>query len=131
MNKTAALTIMAALTTVAGCGTTTPTAATPVTHTETVQPTITRTVTYTPPPPPGPARQLGGEGIFVVGTDLIPGRWRTDGGGMSCYWARLGDLTGDKILDNNNSSGPQVVEILPSDAAFQLRHCQPWYLDQT
>jgi hypothetical protein len=111
----------------AGCSGTTTTAAT-TTVTQTVQPTITQTVTYTPPPPPGPATQLDGEGIFVVGTDIVPGRWRTAGGGSSCYWARLGDLTGDEILDNSNSTGPQVVDIVPSDVAFQLRHCQPWYL---
>lgn len=125
---TATVILAAALT---GCGGGTPTAANTVTVTSTV-PQIqvsTQTVTYTPPPPPGPARQLDGEGIFVVGTDIVPGRWRTRGGAGSCYWARLGDLTGDEILDNSNSDGPQVVDILPSDTAFQLRHCGQWFLE--
>lgn len=89
----------------------------------------TVTVTATPPAPPGPARQLNTEGIYVVGSDIVPGRWRTQGG-ERCYWARLGDLTGDEILDNSNSVGPQVVDILPSDVAFQLRGCASWYLDE-
>lgn len=116
---------------VSACGGTTTVAGKTTTVTATV-PQVqvsTQTVTYTPPPPPGPAAEIpGGEGIFVVGSDIVPGRWRTAGGAGSCYWARLGDLTGDDILDNSNSDGPQVIDILPSDTALQLRHCGAWYL---
>lgn len=115
----------------AGCGGGTTGAAKTVTVTSTVAQSqvSTVTVTYTPPPPPGPARQLSTEGIYVVGDDIVPGRWRT-AGGQDCYWARLGDLTGDEILDNSNSVGPQVVDILPSDVAFQLRGCADWQLQE-
>jgi hypothetical protein len=125
----AAITMIPA--TLTGCGGGTTAASKTVTVTSTVvqSQVVNSTVTYTPPPPPGPARQLTTEGIYVVGDDIVTGRWRT-AGGQSCYWARLGDLTGDEILDNSNSVGPQVVDILPSDVAFQLRGCADWYLDE-
>ena len=49
-------------------------------------------------------------------------------GGSQCYWARLSSLDTSDIIDNNNSSGPQVVEILPTDRAFLTQNCQTWTL---
>ena len=55
---------------------------------ETVTITATETSTYTPPPPPGPARSMQSEGTYVVGTDIVPGTYRSPGGtgGVNCYW---------------------------------------------
>jgi hypothetical protein len=41
-------------------------------------------------------------------------------------WKRLRSLDTNDIIDINNSAGPQVVEIMPSDAAFCTQSCQPW-----
>lgn len=112
---------------VAGCSGPARIAATTVTITSTLQPVITSTatVTYTPPPPPGPKTTITTEGIYVVGTDILPGTWR-EPGGAPCYWARLRSLDTSDIIDNSNSEGPQVVQIQPSDKAFQTRGCTTW-----
>lgn len=125
--KTLAAVCAALMLTGCGAGGSGATKTVTVTSTVVQKQVTTSTVLATPPAPPGPARQITSEGIYVVGQDITPGRWRT-AGGQSCYWARLGDLTGDQILDNSNSVGPQVVDILPSDVAFQLRGCGDWYL---
>ncbi len=108
----------------AGCGGASHTAT--VTVTSTLEPpTKTVTVTFTPPPPPGPKTTIDTNGTYVVGTDIVPGTYRTSGG-SGCYWARLRSLDTGDVIDNNVSDGPQVVQILPSDAAFVTRGCGAW-----
>jgi len=50
-----------------------------------------------------------------------------------CYWARLGGFSGslDDILENNNTSGPAIVTILPTDKGFQSSRCATWTNDLT
>jgi hypothetical protein len=108
----------------AGCGGSSQTAAT-VTSTLPAE-TKTVTVTVTPPPPPGPKTAIETNGTFIVNTDIVAGTYRTDGK-EGCYWARLRSLNTGDIIDNNVSDGPQVVGILPSDAAFMTRNCGPWH----
>lgn len=88
--------------------------------------TKTVTVTYTPPPPPGPKTTIDTNGTFVVGSDIDPGTYRTDGK-YGCYWARLRSLDTGDIIDNNVSDGPQIVQILPADKAFMTRDCGTWH----
>jgi hypothetical protein len=57
-------------------------------------------------------------GIYEVGVDINPGRWRTDGPALPgdfCYYAILNSLDGsiDAIDDNNNIEGPGIFEIGP------------------
>jgi len=112
----------------AGCSAPSSHMATPtVTVTVTAGPTVTQTVTYTPPPPPGPKTSISTDGTYQVGVDIVPGTYRT-AGGSSCYWARLSSLSTNDIIDNNNSSGPQVVGILPSDKAFLTERCGAWQM---
>jgi hypothetical protein len=74
--------------------------------------TVTKTIetTYTssiPAPPP----VAFGDGMYLVGTDIEPGEYKTTGpgtGGM-CYWARLGDSGGANIIANNLTEGPTRV----------------------
>lgn len=111
----------------AGCGGPSQTAATTVTVTSTLQPTITQTetVTYTPPPPPGPKTTIDSDGTYQVGVDIAPGNYHT-AGSSGCYWARLSSLDTNDIIDNNNSNGPQVVSIQPTDKAFLTQRCGTW-----
>jgi hypothetical protein len=37
----------------------------------------------------------------------------------------LGGRNAD-IIANDGAEGQQIVEILPTDVAFQTKHCQPW-----
>jgi hypothetical protein len=109
----------------AGCGGPSHPAA--ITVTSTLQPpTQTVTVTFTPPPPPGPKTTIETNGTFVVGTDIAPGTYRTNGGN-GCYWARLKSFDTGDTIDNNVSDGPQVVLIKPTDAAFLTRDCGTWH----
>ncbi|MGY1697724.1 hypothetical protein ACI780_22740 [Geodermatophilus sp. SYSU D00814] len=88
-------------------------------------PAVPPTDTEAPAPteePPG-----FGDGTYLVGTDVQPGRYRTDGT-STCYWERLSDLTGEfeAILANDNVSGQTYVEILPTDVAFSTDDCGRW-----
>lgn len=120
--------VIAAALVLAGCGKSSHTA---VTVTSTLQPVITKTVTVTYPPPlPVPKMTMDTDGTYRVGTDIVLGTYRSGGrsaeGESDCYWARLNSLNPTDIIANNISTGPQVVEIQPSDTAFLTHSCQPW-----
>ena len=100
--------------------TSTPTAAYPsVTSVNVAAPTQT-----------GPKSVIDQDGTYLVGVDIQPGMYRTSGGSQ-CYWARLSSLDTSDIIDNHNSSGPQVIEILPTDRAFLSQNCQMWTAEST
>ena len=110
----------------AGCGGSSQTA---VTLTSTLE--ITKTVVVTAPPPPfAPKTTMETDGTYRVGTDIVPGTYRSAGprpqGESDCYWARLDRLDPDHIINNEISTDPQVVTIQPSDTAFVTHSCQPW-----
>jgi len=66
------------------------------------------------------------DGIYLVGQDISPGKYKSDG--VSGYYARLSGFTGelDEILSNNNASGPAIIEILPTDKGFQTSGGITW-----
>jgi hypothetical protein len=47
---------------------------------------------------------------------------RSSLGSLECYWKRMSSLDGSDIINNNGSNGPEVVEILASDKAFQTKN---------
>jgi len=61
-----------------------------------------------------------GDGWYIVGKDIIPGKYRSNEG---CdYWARLKDFCGEinSIIANNAfCEGIVIVEIKQSDFGFQ------------
>jgi cytoskeletal protein RodZ len=67
-----------------------------------------------------------GDGTFVVGTDIQPGTYRASAQ-PGCYWARLRSLDTSNVINNDNPDGPVVVEIRPSDKAFQTAGCAPFH----
>lgn len=67
------------------------------------------------------------DGVYLVGIDIEPGTWRTDGTASSCYWARLRNLTGnDDIIANNIGQGPAIMTLLASDTAVEFSRCGTW-----
>jgi hypothetical protein len=68
-----------------------------------------------------------GPGTFVVGDQLAPGRWRSDGGDL-CYWERLSGLGGglDELVDSAGVPGPTEVVLAPTDVAFSSFGCGTW-----
>jgi hypothetical protein len=89
-----------------------------------------------PAPPPGNAPAGGAkttidhDGVFAVGTDIVPGVYTSAGpvGTGVCYWKRLGDDT-KQPLDNAMSKKPQIVRIEPTDKTFKTDGCQAWQKD--
>jgi len=84
------------------------------------------TVIVQKPEPSTPGTTFG-DGMQVVGTDISPGTYRTDGGD-GCYWERLSGFSGsfDDIIANDNPTGQVVVTIAASDAAFSAQRCGTW-----
>lgn len=72
-----------------------------------------------------------GDGVYIVGTDIAPGTWRTEGA-EGCYWERKSGFSGEfsDIIANDFSSGPQLVTIQPSDRGFESNGCGTWMLAQ-
>ena len=135
--KRLALTAPALL--LAACGSATHTTASPVTITQTglAQPTVTQTVGRTPPPPAAPKTVIGADGAYrpvidndgtyLVGVDILMGKYRNAGGTM-CYWARLRSLDTSDIIDSKKTSSPQVIQIRASDTAFLTQNCGTWQM---
>lgn len=72
---------------------------------------------------------IPGDGTFVVGNEVQPGTYKTEGeDGFACYYARLADTSGEleSIIANNSPQGPSTVTIDDTDGAFETRGCQPW-----
>jgi hypothetical protein len=68
-----------------------------------------------------------GDGIFIVGTDILPGTYRTSGQ-TGCYYARLGGFSGSvgDILANDNTDSAAIVTISASDKGFKSARCGTW-----
>lgn len=68
-----------------------------------------------------------GDGIFIVGTDIEPGTYRSSGE-SGCYYARLNGFggTSDDIIANQNTDSSAIVTIAASDAGFQSSNCGTW-----
>jgi hypothetical protein len=81
--------------------------------------------------PASPAATFG-DGTYIVGSDIAPGRYRARNLGLLCYWERLSGLGGsfDEIIANGNPSGSSaVVEIRPTDKGFSSSGCGQWTTD--
>ncbi|MPY94447.1 MAG: hypothetical protein GEV08_15715 [Acidimicrobiia bacterium] len=64
-------------------------------------------------------------GVKLVNHEIAPGRYLSPSG-AGCSWSRLADLTGSYasfLGRSNGSSGQVVVDILPSDVAFESEGC--------
>lgn len=75
------------------------------------------------------AGKIPGSGIYLVGSDIQPGTYRSSTQG-SCYWARLSGTSGEfgDIIANDNVTGQAIVTIQPSDVAFESNDCGEWQL---
>jgi hypothetical protein len=82
------------------------------------------------PAPAGPKTTIDHDGVFAVGTDIVPGTYTSAGpvGSGVCYWKRLGD-DAKQPIDNAMSKKPQIVRIDPTDKTFKTDGCQAWQKD--
>jgi len=78
------------------------------------------------------ATSISLSGVYVVGQDIKPGSWHTngDGGGglMSneCYFATLNSSDTSDIADNNNFDGSETVNVSGA-YAFEISGPCTWY----
>ncbi|GAA2454108.1 hypothetical protein [Streptomyces macrosporus] len=111
-----------------------------VTATETAEadpaPTVTETVTAEPKKAepkktekPEPATGFSGTGEYLVGEDIAPGTYKTEGpeDEWGCYWERAKDSSGefDSIITNNNLQGPGRVTVAKGEV-FKTNGCLEW-----
>lgn len=68
-----------------------------------------------------------GDGDWVVGEQIPPGRYRSSGAGL-CYWERARGFTHEigEVVANHFGDGPVIVEVRPGDARFSARGCGKW-----
>ena len=65
----------------------------------------------------------------LVGRDIEPGRYVATGFEF-CYWERLSGLSGelDDVITNDIPNFRSIVEIVPTDVAFDSVDCGGWTL---
>jgi len=85
--------------------------------------------------------QPPGDGIYLVGSEVSPGRYRTSPVAESCGWIRLSGFTGEVIGDGDigfprdaayfggASEGTAIVDIESGDAGFLSTGCGEWTMD--
>lgn len=76
-------------------------------------------------PSPEPLDEFG-DGDWIVGDQITPGRWRANGDDF-CYWERASGFTHNFNEIIANSAGSQtIVDISPNDARFTSSGCGTW-----
>ncbi len=78
------------------------------------------TQSVTVPPPPSPL----GDGFYLVGSEIKPGKWHSTGTGTSCYWARYD--ANQNILDNHFGLAGGTVTVRDSDHEVEFSRCGMW-----
>jgi hypothetical protein len=89
-----------------------------------------------------PMNPIPGNGFFLVGPDVAPGLYRTDGSastfgvwindvpteGSMCLWFTYStpDANKDHVVATNMSIGPMYTTINETVKAFESQNCQPW-----
>lgn len=68
---------------------------------------------------------IDSDGVYEVGVDKNPGKWKTAGTGRSCYYAILRSSATNDIADNNNVTGPATVTI-NAGQYFESSRCGTW-----
>ncbi len=68
-----------------------------------------------------------GDGIFIIGTDISPGTYRSSGS-EGCYYSRLRGFSGalGDIIANENTDSSAVVTIAATDKGFKSSRCGTW-----
>ena len=70
-----------------------------------------------------------GDGTYLVGADIAPGRYRTTSLSSFCSWSRLSGFGGSDIIDIDIPSGASaIVDIAPTDVGFETNGCGSWSL---
>ncbi len=73
--------------------------------------------------------RLGGDGLFVVGLEIMPGVYRTPGpaGSRDGSVALLRSTSTRDVMDFNMVQGPFTITVGPGVKAVKTSRCQPWH----
>ena len=77
----------------------------------------------------GDARDEFSEGVYMVGTDILPGTYvAANSSTDECYWSRLNGFRSDSFdrLSAYAGRGPAVATVMDSDAGFRSWNCGTW-----
>jgi hypothetical protein len=75
------------------------------------------------------AEEPKGDGFYTIGVEIAVGRWKSNGTGDICYWARLDG--NQNILDNHFGNAGGTVTIRATDYEVEFNDCGEWeYLGQ-
>jgi len=102
----------------------------------------TTAIAFVPPADADPMDPIPGNGFFLVGPDIAPGLYHTDGTASTwgvwinnvptedsmCVWFTYStpDANKDHVVETNISVGPMYANINSTVKAFESRNCQPW-----
>jgi hypothetical protein len=97
----------------------------------------TRTAVTTLPATPTPRRAIAfSEGIYLIGRQIQPGIYRTNGkpdrsNSAGCRWQRLADPSGrpGSILAGGLIKAPAIITISRTDFAFKVTGDCLWFQD--
>lgn len=101
-----------------------------VTATLSPTPLESPTITNTPTATPDPTMSDKTGGFYLVGTDIAPGVWRSNGTGEGCYWS-VTTKTGD-IIDNHFGKAGGTMYVPATGFQVELNDkCGTWvYMGQ-
>ena len=100
-------------------------------------------VALAPPAVAAPMDPIPGNGVFIVGPDIVPGLYRTAGSASTfgvwinnvptqasmCSWFTYStpDANKEHVVQANTSVGPMFASINSTTVkAFESQNCQPW-----
>jgi hypothetical protein len=99
-------------------------------------------VAFVSPAAAAPIDPIPGNGFFLVGPDITPGLYRTEGSASTfqiwindeptqdsmCLWFTYStpDANKEHVLATNMSTGPMFANINETVKAFESRNCEPW-----
>ncbi len=66
------------------------------------------------------------DGVYIIGLNMAPGKWRSNGAGEKCYWEKL--TSTQDIIDNHFGVASVIVDIAPTDFQFKTDGCGVWTL---
>jgi hypothetical protein len=70
------------------------------------------------------AEESKSDGFYTVGVEIAVGRWKSNGTGDSCYWARLDG--NQSVIDNHFGSAGGTVTIRETDYEIEFNDCGEW-----
>jgi len=70
------------------------------------------------------ATEIPGDGVWVVGEDVVPGTYRAEGGSL-CTWQRLSGFR-PELSSVITMGGESRVTLEPGDAGFVTTDCGSW-----